>query len=161
MKYELRHDHTVLKMLKITKCTFRTPKRHERVFAVVCRDDALRFSPSRFLTAQFVSSSSESGINARVAPSQNDTSVFITFADRGLAMEATRRVPYPGSKYTLELTLGEAADISFDRLHMDMVVVYAVDPTRRTWRGADLYFARRGSASSLSLLSPIASYDLS
>lgn len=137
-----------------SNCRFRLPAgRQDRVYAVIARDpndETLR--DARFMTALYATN------HARA--SKHGAPVFLTFADARCAMRvaegtlsnlgtqpATSSAQRPpGVLQTREMTVEEAAVVSFDRMRMDLVVVYAlkgaVVDDHETW---DIFYAKRGT----------------
>ena len=99
-------------MITINRCTFRRADPSDRVHVVVTRQDSPGLSPSRYLTAKYASSSS---------------AVLLAFSQKEMADEVSRRVVSCGSRFVCPLTLRDAEWLSFNRLRMDVVVVFSVD----------------------------------
>lgn len=119
-------------MLTIRNCGFRLASPEEKVLLVVARNDSVRFAPLRYLIADY-----DRGDCAARKP------VLLTFMRRDDAEKALKRVSSFESRYVCSMPLKEASWISFNRLQMDLVVVYEMDECKDMWQ---LFYGKRGSS---------------
>ena len=125
-------------MLSIRPHSFRLADPTDRVFLVIARTE-IGLKPNRYLVGRYERSRGDAAYGDLDA-------VLVTFADRRLAERMTRSVQLSLAgvgKFVCALPIREAAWTAFNRLHMDMVVVYDDAPT--------IFYAKRGSAFSRDL----------